>query len=985
MNKPVLLFACGLLCQAAGAGISISEIVAKNDAGAVTVRGGKGLDWIELANDGDEDVDVSGWYLSGNREKAKEKWKRIEGRAMVPSGGFLVVWADKDYQNFAAEEAYVRMGLSTGGEDLFLVPPETEAITDAMLFSFGPQIKDVSYGRTADGACAYFKTPTPGTANTSEPFGPPAPKVVFSEPHGFKTRAVEVSMRTEGDAAREDTSIYYTTDGSEPSAENGFLYDGTPIRIEKTTLLRVCAPVANSVMPTVATATYLFVDDILEQSVVPEGGFPTTNVVNGQVLEFGFNAGVVAAHREEIADSLTNSIPVYSIVGELADFFSARRGIYVNPTGEGRDWERKASVELFDPLGREPGFQIDCGIRLRGAYSRRGAVPKHAFRLFFRSEYGAGKLAYPLFGDEGSPTFNKIDLRTDQNGSWANERFAKCDFIHEVFCRDVQRDQGRPYTRSRYCHLFLNGQYWGLYQTQERDDADFAADYLGGSASDWDSVRTAMSYGRYITTAADGSISAFDQLVAFCNVGITDAVYHRMMGENADGSENPECPVYLDDKNLMDYMIGLYYEHDPDGPYSIWNGLPNNLHALYNRNKRDGFVWLRHDGEHAMGVTKNYYNPASSSCLRWGAQTGTISRGQMTPAALHCRLADGSPQYRRKFAARLEKQCFLESGVLSVSNSLARYRARMEEVDGAIWAEAARWGRGEFDKATWSNACANCMNNFIVKRNDQLKKYYQAEGWYPKIAAPTVELPATCSFGESVKLSAAEGLTIYWTDDGSDPAESALARKGATYSVGEESVTLKARAYDPTADEWSLMTKIEIVVAEVSEEERKAVLEPFSTAVDPAIVEHITTLTDAAEFVAWTERIGTTPTVALRQENAYLSFALDLDEIVASEAVERIAGGQLEIVGINGARLVRTGADVAIRIDGLEIGSLAREKYLKSLFRVKGTSVLGADFKDENIVVMSARPCGDGEVVLTVAPKDPSDSLFLSIAFLLAL
>lgn len=968
--------------------ISVSEVLAKNSDGAVTAKGGTDLDWIELANDGDADVDVTGWYLSGNREKPKAKWKKIEGRAIVPAGGFLVVWADKDYQDFDAEEAFVRMGLSSNGEDLFLAPPETKMITDEMLFSFGSQIKDVSYGRTAVGTFAYFKTPTPGAANISEPFGPPSPKVVFSESHGFKTKAVEVAMWVDGNGLRGDTSsavpVYYTTDGTEPTAANGICYDGTPIRIAQTTLLRASSPVANSVMPTVSTATYLFVDDILKQGAVPEGGFPTTNAVNGQVLEFGFNDRVVAAHRDEIAASLTNSIPVYSIVGNLADFFSVNCGIYVNPTSEGRDWERKMSVELFDPLERESGFQIDCGIRLRGAYSRRGEVPKHSFRLFFRSEYGASKLEYPLFGDEGSSVFDKIDLRTDQNGSWANERFAKCDFIHEVFCRDVQRDQGRPYTRSRYCHLFLNGQYWGLYQTQERDDADFAADYLGGAASDWDSVRTSMSNGRYVTTAADGSITAFDQLVSACNAGLTDVTYHKLMGENADGGENSAYPVYLDDKNLMDYMIGLYYEHDPDGPYSIWNGLPNNLHSLYNRNKRDGFVWLRHDGEHAMGVTKHYYNPANSSCLRWGAQTGTISRGQMTPTALHCRLADGSPQYRRKFAARLEKQCFLESGVLSASNSLVRYRARMEEVDGAIWAEAARWGRGEFDKETWSNACANCMNNFIAKRSDQLKRYYQSEGWYPKITAPTVELPETCVFGKSAKLSAAEGLIIYLTDDGSDPAESASARTIETYSIGEASVTLKARAYDRATDEWSLMTTVEIVVEEVSEEERKKVLEQFAAAVDPAVVENIMTLADAAEFVAWTERIGMTLTTALQQKHAYLSFALDFDGVVTDEAVERVSDDDLMIAEIGGSHVVRSGAEIVVRINGLQVGRRAKEKYLKPLFRVKGGSVLDEELKEANVEVVGVKPNGDGGVVLTVVPTKLSNSFFLRVAFLLA-
>ena len=35
-------------------------------------------------------------------------------------------------------------------------------------------------------------------------------------------------------------------------------------------------------------------------------------------------------------------------------------------------------------------------------------------RLFFRDDYGDGKLNFPLFGDEGAGTFAAVDLRTAQ-------------------------------------------------------------------------------------------------------------------------------------------------------------------------------------------------------------------------------------------------------------------------------------------------------------------------------------------------------------------------------------------------------------------------------------------------------------------------------------------------------------------------------------------------------------------------------------------
>ena len=61
--------------------------------------------------------------------------------------------------------------------------------------------------------------------------------------------------------------------------------------------------------------------------------------------------------------------------------------------------------------------------------------------------------------------------------------------VREVFSRDTQRDMNQPYTRSRYYHLYLNGMYWGLFQSQERSEARYAESYFGGSEEEYDVVK----------------------------------------------------------------------------------------------------------------------------------------------------------------------------------------------------------------------------------------------------------------------------------------------------------------------------------------------------------------------------------------------------------------------------------------------------------------------------------------------------------------
>ena len=159
---------------------------------------------------------------------------------------------------------------------------------------------------------------------------------------------------------------------------------------------------------------------------------------------------------------------------------------------EGRAWERPVSVELINPDGSE-GFQIDAGLRIRGGYSVSGGNPKHAFRLFFRDEYGQAKLKFPLFGDEGADEFDHVDLRCSQNYSWAFEGNPQNTDVRDVFSRDVQGETGQPYTRSRYYHLYINGQYWGLFQTEERSEASFGESYMGGNKEDYDVVSSNCS------------------------------------------------------------------------------------------------------------------------------------------------------------------------------------------------------------------------------------------------------------------------------------------------------------------------------------------------------------------------------------------------------------------------------------------------------------------------------------------------------------
>jgi len=630
-------------------------------------------------------------------------------------------------------------------------------------------LPEISAGNTG-GTLQYFSTPTPNATNAGGVLAF-VKDTKFSHDRGFYSASFPLTITTSTAGA----SIRYTTNGSAPTPTTGTLYTG-PVTIDKTTVIRAIAYKTGFEPTNIDTQTFFFVADILQQSAATAvaAGFPSGNV-NGQVMDYGMDPDIVNSPvwGPQLAAALTD-IPSMSIVTDNAHLFSASTGIYVNATEDSVVWERPTSLELIDPAGLEEGFQINAGIRIRGGFSRADGNPKHSFRFFFREEYGDSKLEYALFGDEGADEYDKIDLRTSQNYSWAFGGDPQNIMNRDVFFRDLQRDMEDPYTRSRYYHLYLNGQYWGLYQTQERSEAKYAATYFGGEPEDYDVVK--VEAGPYTINATDGTLAAWQTL---WNMGVagfeTNAKYYAAQGRNPDGTRNPALPVYLDVDSLASYMIGILYGGNLDAPISnfLGNTSPNNWYGVYNHTTQDsGFKFFAHDSEHTLLVSNVNTN-------RNGPFPAGDTFDKSNPQWLHQQLMF-HPEYRVRFAD-LVQAAFFNDGVLTIENNVERFLDRAAEIESAIIAESARWGDSKvatpFTKDTWQTALNDLLTSWFPQRNDivlsQLRTTTLRSGasapLFPSINAPQFNVHGGI-VGENFELTmtAAAGQ-IYYTLDGSDP------------------------------------------------------------------------------------------------------------------------------------------------------------------------------------------------------------------------
>jgi len=128
--------------QSMTTGVVVNEILASNNSGQVD-EAGDFEDWIELYNNNETDVDLSGFYLTDNGESL-QKWI-IPAGTILPAKGYLIIWADEEQEEGAL---HTNFKLSAGGEAVILSDPLIN-ILDSVVY--GAQTMDMAYARIPNG------------------------------------------------------------------------------------------------------------------------------------------------------------------------------------------------------------------------------------------------------------------------------------------------------------------------------------------------------------------------------------------------------------------------------------------------------------------------------------------------------------------------------------------------------------------------------------------------------------------------------------------------------------------------------------------------------------------------------------------------------------------------------------------------------------------------------------------------------------------
>ena len=372
-------------------------------------------DWIELYNNGASAVNLSGYHLS---DKASNPLKyAIPAGTTIAAGGRLRFWCSKKNITVGANY-HTNFTLTQCAPDQIVFSDAGGVILDSLTM-VRTQL-DNSRGRTPDGAATWgmYLNPTPNAANgTSDPDYAATP--VFSIPAGFYTSTQTVSLS----CATANTEIRYTINGAIPTTAST-LYT-TPITVSATTLIkaRAFSTNASSSPSFVETNTY-FINAVHTINVVSLGSNNFSNL-------FG------------------NTMP---------DIMS--------------------SIEYF---GNDEQLKFEGYGEVNPHGNDSWAFPQKGVDYVMKDEEGYSDAAhYKVFTAKNRNKFQRLIFKAAASDNYPGNGFLPSCHMRDALVQTLAQKHDLEMDERSYepCQVYINGQYWGLYETREKvNDPDFTDHY----------------------------------------------------------------------------------------------------------------------------------------------------------------------------------------------------------------------------------------------------------------------------------------------------------------------------------------------------------------------------------------------------------------------------------------------------------------------------------------------------------------------------
>ena len=273
--------------------------------------------------------------------------------------------------------------------------------------------------------------------------------------------------------------IFYTTDGSRPDESSAEYTE--PITLDKTTVIRAIN--------------------------VQDGAAPSRAITLSYII------------------NENHTLPVLSLSTDSPSTFS---GIYYNKR---KYYEIPANISYFEDGS---SFNIDCGLKMKGWTSLEN--PKKSMGVSFRGCYGDDMLDYDIFGSDVTE-FSSLSIRAGQDYPLAIIR----NELFQELC--LEMGDNVPTQNSKYCILYLNGSYYGIYCLKEDFSKQYYASHKGVNKSDVTMLKSPVAL----------SSAVYQEVFQFC----------RDNDMSLDENYDHICSV-LDIDNVVDWFLIEGYTANSD-------------------------------------------------------------------------------------------------------------------------------------------------------------------------------------------------------------------------------------------------------------------------------------------------------------------------------------------------------------------------------------------------------------------------------------
>lgn len=291
------------------------------------------------------------------------------------------------------------------------------------------------------------------------------PQLTFNYDSGFYDEPISLTL-----SSNKGYDIFYTLDNSDPTVNSN--------KYEMPIYINDCSTKPNhySLIDTIAPYEVYHPTSLVDKCNIVKA--IAVDRITGISTDIFTKVYFIGFNEKEGYDTL----PIISIVANDNDLFGYEKGIYVkgrifdekshegdppawqaNYKQRGIEWERKASFTYFD-TSKKLCCSQELGIRIHGGWS--SAFNQKSFNLYARNEYsGSNYFEYPFFNDIHA---HSLMLRT---GGFRDSYITK---VRDVLNQDLSKHESFDTMSSEPCIVFLNGEYWGIYNFQER----FSDNYL---------------------------------------------------------------------------------------------------------------------------------------------------------------------------------------------------------------------------------------------------------------------------------------------------------------------------------------------------------------------------------------------------------------------------------------------------------------------------------------------------------------------------